>query len=90
LSANRFLAPSLNKFFTLERAGDAGDDGERGGNRESATALLVTAGGGASGDGGGGGFSDMVFFDYFFVAPMQFFSERGRENKEESKNLNVP
>jgi len=31
----------------------------------------------------------MVFFDYFFVAPMLFFSERGRENKEEIKNLNV-
>jgi len=37
-----------------------------------------------------GGICDMVFFDYFFVAPMLFFLERGRENKEESKNLNVP
>jgi hypothetical protein len=61
-------------------------------NRESATALLLllTAGGGASGDGGEGENRGMVLFDYFFVALMIFFSERGRENKEESKNLNVP
>jgi len=87
---NRFLAPSWIKFFTPERSGDAGNDGEGGANRESATTLLVTAGGGASGDSGGGGFCDMVYFDYFFAAPMLFFSERGRENKEESENLNVP
>ena len=45
---------------------------------------------GASGDGGGGGSRDMaVIFAFFSVAPPYFF-ERGRENKEESKNLNVP
>ena len=66
-----------------------GGDGDGKANWESVTALLVMVGGGASGDGGGGGFRDMVFFDYFFVAPMLFFLERGRENKEEIKNLNV-
>ena len=48
--------PSRNKFFTPKRSGDAGDDGEGGVNRESATTLLVTMGGGSSGDGGGGDF----------------------------------
>ena len=79
---NSFLAPSQTKFFAPERSGDAGDDGEEGVNRESATALLVTALGGASGDGGSGGSLDMAaIFAFFSVA---------RENKEESKNLNVP
>ena len=55
---------------------------ERGANRESATALLVTAVEGASGDGGGGGSPDM--------AVIFAFSSVARENKEESKNLNVP
>ncbi len=57
-------------------------------NRESATALLLLFL--PSGDGGEGENRGMVLFDYFFVALMLFFSERGRENKEESKNLNVP
>jgi len=47
-SENRFSALSRNKFFTPERSGDAGDDGEGGTNRESATALLVTVAGGTS------------------------------------------
>ena len=36
----------------------------------------------------GGGFRDIEFFDYFFVAPMLYFSERGMENKEEIKIMN--
>ena len=36
---NSFSAPSQTKFFAPERSGDAGDDGEEGVNRESATAL---------------------------------------------------
>ena len=53
-SENRFSALSRNKFFTPERSGDAGNDGEGGANRESATTLLVMAGGGASGNSEGG------------------------------------
>jgi len=64
---NRFSAPSQTKFFAPERSGDAGDDGEEGANRESATALLVTALGGASGDGGGGGSLDMAAIFAFFL-----------------------
>ncbi len=66
-SENRFSALSRNKFFTPERSGDAGDDGEGGTNRESVTALLVMVAGGTSGDGGGGGSPDMVVIFAFFL-----------------------
>ena len=82
---NRFLAPSRIKFFTPEHSGDAGNDGEGGANRESATASLVTAGGGASGDGGRGGFRDMVYFDYFFAVPMLFFWREGGKIRKRAK-----
>ena len=36
----------------------------------------------------GGDFVTWHCFAYFFVAPMLFFLERGRENKEESKIVN--
>ena len=66
-SENCFSVPSRNKFFAPELPGDAGDDGEGGANRESATALLVMAVGGASGDGGGGGSPDMAVIFAFFL-----------------------
>jgi hypothetical protein len=87
-SKTRFLEASQKTLPAPARRGDAGDDGEVGASRESATAALVAAGGGASGSGNGGVFPDMVTIFNFCLLQKAFFWRESGKNKEESKNVN--